>query len=109
MNTKREWCWSQDYLTRHGEQTWTLLDVDGAGVLSCDGLQNSPPKAGRDDILAALNSHAALVAALEGMEGAIRESVKQLRTHGDDGHASTLSICWQEARCALALSKGGGA
>lgn len=48
-HTPGAWKWSDDYQDRRGEKTWSLLGKDGYGILSCDGIGNSPQGLGNDD------------------------------------------------------------
>lgn len=40
--TPGPWSWSDEYQTVAGESTWSLIGQGGYGILSCDGLANSP-------------------------------------------------------------------
>lgn len=46
MNTKHtpgEWYWTDAYpKSSDGERTWSLIGAGGYGILSCDGVGNSP-------------------------------------------------------------------
>lgn len=59
------WSWTQEYRTTGGLPTWTLVKTPyGHGVLSCDGVSNSPSAGERALIAAAPNLDEALDAAL---------------------------------------------
>jgi len=45
-HTPGPWQWSDEYLTSNQDKTWSLLGADGYGILSCDGLGNSPQEIG---------------------------------------------------------------
>lgn len=48
------WSWTSEYKTKHGEPTWSLIKGPyGFGILSCDGLDNSPSAIDRDLIQSA--------------------------------------------------------
>lgn len=40
--TAGPWEWSDDYQCRDLSDTWSLIGKDGFGILSCDGVANSP-------------------------------------------------------------------
>ena len=39
------WFWSDAYRTTYNEPTLSLIGADGYGILSCDGMANSPGEA----------------------------------------------------------------
>jgi len=42
-HTPGPWHWSDRYpMVSSGEKTWSLIGEDGYGILSCDGVENSP-------------------------------------------------------------------
>ncbi|PJO71243.1 hypothetical protein CWD92_16290 [Burkholderia thailandensis] len=42
-HTPGPWYWDDRYPTSStGEKTWSLIGADGYGILSCDGIENSP-------------------------------------------------------------------
>lgn len=43
-HTLGPWRWTNMYEARDGSKTWTLMGPDGDGILSCDGLWNSPQR-----------------------------------------------------------------
>lgn len=46
--TPGPWEWSDSYSSRASDETMTLMGAEGDGVLSCDGVENSPlPKDAR--------------------------------------------------------------
>ena len=66
-HTPGPWFWSPRYKTMDGRGTWSLISsVDGYGILSCDGDENSPQEmndienamliAASPDMLAALQA-----------------------------------------------------
>ena len=41
-HTPEKWEWTDKYVTDDGRPTWTLINNDNYGILSCDGVANSP-------------------------------------------------------------------
>ena len=48
-HTPGPWRWSDEYSARDLSDTWTLLGSDGHGILSCDGIGNSPQCLNKSD------------------------------------------------------------
>jgi len=70
-HTQGPWYWSDEYQTTSGTETMSLIGNGGFGILSCDGIANSPQY---------VNSHDAhLIAAapelLAALEDVLREFV----------------------------------
>lgn len=61
-HTPGPWSWSGAFSARDGSSTESLLGAGGYGVLSCDGLGNSPREADARLIAAAPELLAALIA-----------------------------------------------
>lgn len=58
------WRWSDDSPARNGDYTLSLVDADDWGILSCDGIENSP----RDSDAALIAAAPDLLEAAEGIE-----------------------------------------
>lgn len=43
-HTPGPWHWTNEYQARDLSDTWSLIGGNGYGILSCDGLGNSPPE-----------------------------------------------------------------
>jgi len=59
--TPEPWRWSSEYQSRQGDDTWSLIGNGGYGILSCDGLANSPQAnnaADADRLVACVNAMA---------------------------------------------------
>ena len=41
-HTPGPWNWTDAYTTGDDQRTWSLIGADGYGILSCDGVANSP-------------------------------------------------------------------
>lgn len=55
------WKWTDEYKTRSGDRTWSLvIDYPSFGILSCDGIGNSPSAEYRALIVAAPLLHEAV-------------------------------------------------
>jgi len=63
--TPGPWYWTDDVQARDLCDTWSLIDDQGFGVLSCDGLANSPQHVNPSD--------AALIAAAPSLAEALHE------------------------------------
>jgi hypothetical protein len=48
-HTKGPWRWSDAYQARDLSDTYSLIGADGYGILSCDGLCNSPQHLNKAD------------------------------------------------------------
>jgi hypothetical protein len=58
-HTPGPWLWTDEYGATNGERTWSLVSgANGYGILSCDGLANSPQEIGGNG-----QADAALIAA----------------------------------------------
>jgi len=44
-HTMGKWFWSDAYRTTYNERALSLIGADGYGILSCNGMANSPSKA----------------------------------------------------------------
>ena len=51
--TPGRWGWDSSYKDSHGNMTLSLVNENGHGILSCDGLENSPIPADANLIAAA--------------------------------------------------------
>ncbi len=67
-HTPGPWRWSKDYNTGDGRETWSLIGSYGYGILSCDGVANSPQGLGH-------TSNANLIAAAPDLLAACKEAM----------------------------------
>lgn len=68
------WSWDDTYKATDGGPTWTLMAATGYGVLSCDGLLNSPQHCNPHDaefIVRACNSYYGMRKALQAASAAL--------------------------------------
>lgn len=52
-HTPSPWRWNDTYAARAGDQTMSLIGDDGHGILSCDGMENSPHRTADAALIAA--------------------------------------------------------
>lgn len=55
-HTEGPFYWSDSYKDSRGDRTWSLIGDSGFGILSCDGMANSPNGDDRDHIAACLSA-----------------------------------------------------
>lgn len=104
------WRWSDAYKSSQDERTWSLIDGDGSGILSCDGEGNSPQGLGKQGI-----ADAALIeAAPDLLEAVDHPLLRQLFGAIEDSGTPeaarlwALAQAWFEVRDA-AIDKATGA
>lgn len=72
-HTRGPWHWSNHYRDSRDDITWSLVDSTGYGILSCDGVCNSPQGFGDHEnaalIAAAPDMYEALKIALDETDG----------------------------------------
>lgn len=80
LATKKDWEWSDEYETMDDQPTMSLVR-SGFGILSCDGMENSPTKADANLIILMRNNIIALLDYVEELERELedrREMIRQL-------------------------------
>lgn len=88
MNTKHtpgEWFWTDAYpKSSDGERTWSLIGAGGYGILSCDGVGNSPQGLNNE-------ANARLIAAAPELFALLKEARATLEMWKDV--APAVSLC----------------
>lgn len=89
--TPGPWEWDDRYPSSNtGEKTWSLIGADGYGILSCDGVENSPQ--GLND-----DANAKLIAAAPELVEALSELLEYGLKMSGRHHAPAF----EKARAAL--------
>lgn len=95
MNTKHtpgEWYWTDAYpKSSDGERTWSLIGAGGYGILSCDGVGNSPQGLNNE-------ANARLIAAAPELLEQLQEMVRLAEHEGWEG--------FEKARAAIEKATG---
>lgn len=71
-HTPGPWKWTSNYTSSTNEPTWSLIDGTGYGILSCDGIGNSPQGLGDTG-----HANARLIAAAPELLEAAKEFVRK--------------------------------
>lgn len=102
-HTQGPWLWTKKYPASNGEETWTLVGAGDYGILSCDGLSNSPQSIGRTGIYDA-DLIAAAPDMLELLEE-IQEETCKTWCDEDDKDVTHCEECLK-AKAVIAKAKG---
>jgi len=96
QHTPGPWEWTPDFETVDGRETWSLVNADGWGILSCDGVENSPQ-------VATSIHDARLIAAAPDLLAALVEIRQVARDNDTHSHRMRISML---ADAAIAKAKG---
>lgn len=107
-HTPGPWRWSNAYDATNGEKTWSLLGNGDYGILSCDGVSNSPQCLGRTGI-----SDADLIAAAPDMLKDLKDALAAFEQIGEDKMLKLLGdgfgICCLMSDMKKTIAKAGAA
>lgn len=103
MNTKHtpgEWYWTDAYpKSSDGERTWSLIGAGGYGILSCDGVGNSPQGLNNEANARLIAAAPEMLVALEKLTNNAEQSAFEdwLERKTPSGDAESVHRQWKES------------
>jgi hypothetical protein len=100
------WHWTDQYLDSRNEKTMTLVGADGYGILSCDGMINSPQGLGDHRIASLIKAAPDILAALARIAEHTDPDAEEENYRADD-REGCLDAVYAIAKAAIAQTEGG--